>query len=361
MIRVLHIVGSLGYAGLEAVVMNYYRNIDNNQVQFDFISCSPEKQRYDDEIIEKGGKIYRLPSRNRHPFAYMRELKKIINKNKYSVIHIHQNSASMLMDAVVAKYCGVDTIIGHSHNTRCNVLWQHYLFRPFVNLFLTHRFACSSEAGKWVFGNRNDIMIFSNAIDVPTYRFNGLIRNEYRKNFSLEDSFVVGFVGRLHEQKNLYRFLDTCCALKKQKNNAKFVIVGEGPQEAELKEYAEKIGIIDDLLLLGKRDDVPSVMMAFDVFLFPSLYEGLGLVAVEAQATGLPCVVSDEVPAPNLTGLEIKLSLDESSEFWAESILNVKTFEKREDAIEYITSGGYDIELEAVKLQEFYLYITKNG
>ena len=126
MIRVLQVVGSLGYAGVEAVVMNYYRHIDTNQVQFDFISCSQSKQRYDDEIINRGGVIHRCPSRSRNPFSYMRALKKIISENKYEIVHIHQNSASMTMDARVAKSCGVKTIIGHSHNTRCNVLWQHY-------------------------------------------------------------------------------------------------------------------------------------------------------------------------------------------------------------------------------------------
>lgn len=355
MIRVLQVIGSLGYAGVEAVVMNYYRHIETEKVQFDFISCSPSKQRYDDEITDRGGRIYRLPSRNRRPFAYMRTLKKVIAENNYDIVHIHQNSASIAMDAIVAKLCGVKTIIGHSHNTRCNVLWQHYLFKPIVNWFLTHRFACSKEAGEWVFGNRKEVEIYNNAIDAERHRFSESVREEYRRELGFEDRFVVGFVGRLHEQKNLYRFLDICRAVKAKRSDAVFVLVGEGPQEAELKEYARKLGIEKETVFLGRRQDVPSVMMAFDVFLFPSLFEGLGLVAVEAQATGLSCVVSDEVPAPDLTGYEVKLSLGENNDVWSDTILHVQTISDREDATESISAGGYDIKTEAMKLQNFYL------
>lgn len=135
MIRVLQVVGSLGNAGVEAVVMNYYRNIDTEQVQFDFISCHSEKQKYNDEIEQRGGKIYYLPSRSRHPFQYMQALKKVIRDNHYEIVHIHQNSASMAMDAYVAKRCKCKKIIGHSHNTNCGIVWQHYLLKPFVNRF----------------------------------------------------------------------------------------------------------------------------------------------------------------------------------------------------------------------------------
>lgn len=354
MIRVLQVVGSLGYAGVEAVVINYYRNIDTEQVQFDFISCSPNKQRYDDEIIN-GGVIYRCPSRNRKPFSYMKVLKKIITENNYDIVHIHQNSASIAMDAIVAKSCGVKTIIGHSHNTSCNVLWQHYMFKPIVNLFLTHRFACSSDAGRWIFGKKRDVAIVNNAIDAEKHQFKESIRIEYRKVFGLTNNYVVGFVGRLHEQKNLFRFLEICREVKAQKSNAKFVLIGEGPQESELKAYAEKMGIGNDVVFLGRREDVPNVLMAMDVFLFPSSYEGLGLVAIEAQATGLSCVCSDEVPAPNLTGYEIKLSLDDSDVVWAEKVINIKSFEFREKATDHIISGGYDIKKEANRLLNFYL------
>ena len=141
--------------------MNYYRHIDTDQIQFDFVTCSQIPERYDEEISKMGGIIHRLPSRSRKPIQYMRELKKLIKKHNYKIVHIHQNSASMTMDGIVAKSCGVPVIIGHSHNIRCNVLWQHYLFKPFVNSVLTHRFACSEDAGRWVFGNKAFLLIYN--------------------------------------------------------------------------------------------------------------------------------------------------------------------------------------------------------
>lgn len=216
MIRVLQVVGSLGYAGVEAVVMNYYRHMDKNKIQFDFISCSPTKQRYDDEILELGGKIYRLPSRNKNPIAYMSSLRKIIIKYHYEIIHIHQNSASMAMDAMVATICGVKKVVGHSHNTSCNILWQHYLLKPIVNMFVTHRFACSEEAGKWGFGKK-DCNIIYNAVDVEAFQFDKNIRRAYKKELDINDELVLGFVGRLQDsQKNCFRLIDIFAAVEKE-------------------------------------------------------------------------------------------------------------------------------------------------
>lgn len=354
MIRVLQVIGSLGYAGVEAVVMNYYRHIDTQNVQFDFITCSERKQRYDDEIINRGGYIHRLPSRSRKPLSYMVGLYTVIKKSKYDIIHIHQNSASMAMDAIVAKLCGCHVIIGHSHNTSCNVLWQHYMFKPIVNLFLTHRFACSKEAGEWVFGSQ-DVKVINNAVDASKFAFNNTVRGKLRNELGLNEKFVVGFVGRLHEQKNLFRLLDIFTALSTRKNDAVLLLIGEGPQEKELKEYARRLGIDDRTQFLGRRDDVPEVLMAMDIFLFPSVFEGLGLAAIEAQASGLNVFISENVPAPNLTGMEFIVPLTESNDVWAEKLLEAKPMKNREEAVKMVRDNGYDIETEAEKLQQFYL------
>lgn len=285
----------------------------------------------------------------------MCKLRKVIKENQYEIVHIHQNSASIAMDAIVAKSCGVKTIIGHSHNTSCNVLWQHYLFKPVVNRVLSHRFACSTEAGEWVFGKRQGVVVCNNAIDVEKYHYHTAIRDQYRKILGVDNAYVIGYVGRLHEQKNLFRFLDICASAKKKKQNISVVLVGEGPLENALRAYAEQLGIEEETCFLGRRDDVASIMMAFDVFLFPSSYEGLGLVAVEAQASGLSCVVSDKVPAPNLTGHEVKLDLNENDDIWSDTVIQIESLLDREEAGKYITAGGYDIRAEAKKLQQFYM------
>lgn len=354
--RVLQVIGSLGYAGVETVVMNYYRYIDRSKVQFDFITCSQKPERYDEEIGRMGGRIYRLPSRSRKPFAYMAALHRLIKENGYTIVHIHQNSASMAMDAMVAKNCGVPVIVGHSHNTRCNVVWQHRLFRPIVNSVLTHRFACSAAAGEWVFGKRNDVRVVNNAIDTDRYRFDSRTRERMRHELVLQDKFAVGFVGRLHEQKNPFRILDVFNDLLKARPDSALILVGGGNLENELKQRCSDMGIVRHVLFLGRRDDVNAVMMAMDVFFMPSLYEGLPVVVVEAQASGLPCVVSENVPAPDIIGRLRILKLSDSNEKWVEALVSQTALDRRQ-VKEMVISGGYDICHEAMKLQAFYLSV----
>lgn len=293
--------------------------------------------------------IYRLKSRSRKPFIYMKQLEKIIRENHYDIVHIQQNSASMTMDAIVAKVCGVKAVIGHSHSTSCNVLWQHYLFKPFVNYFCDYRVACSTQAGAWVFGNRRDVTVINNAIDTDIYEFDQKTRDRYRAEFGLEDKFAIGFVGRLHDEKNVFWYLDICRAVKDKRNNAEFVIVGDGPQKDRLVEYAKEKEIANHVDFFGKRNDVPALMMMFDVFLIPSLFEGLGLVAIEVQASGLWCVVSDEVPASNMAKRIAYLSLKDSDEVWAEKLFENKPFD-RQSAKLFVKENGYDIAAEAKKL-----------
>lgn len=353
MIRVLQVVGSLGYASVEAVVMNYYRNINTKKLQFDFITCSPVKERYDDEILSKGGKIYRLPSRSGRPLSYVKELITVIRKNQYKIVHIHQNSASLAMDAFAAKLCRVPLIIGHSHNTSCNVLWQHYLLKPFVNGLLTKRFACSKEAGTWVFGDRKDVSIIHNAVDIDKFYFSMETRECYRRELGIENKFVIGFVGRLHEQKNPERLFDIFVTAEKKNHDVILLLVGEGPLKKKLEEKAKEKHIDDKVMFLGRRDDVHKLMSAMDVFVMTSIYEGLPVVVIEAQASGLHSVISDKVPAPDLIHQLDVIDLSESDEIWSETILK-KTVQDRLEVKQQIQKAGYDIKIEAKKLQKFY-------
>lgn len=350
--RVLQVIGSLGYAGVEAVVMNYYRHIQKEQLQFDFITCSPTPERYDDEIEQLGGRIFRLPSRSRRPLEYMKSLCGVIRENNYQIVHIHQNSASMVMDGIVARLCCVPVVIGHSHNTRCNVLWQHYLFRPFVNLLFKHRWACTVEAGKWVFGDR-EVKILRNGIDTQRFRFNEKIRTNIRKQLGLTDELLIGFVGRLHAQKNPYRLLEIFAEVLKKQNNAHLLIVGDGEEREGMLQTCRELNILPYVHFVGQVTNVHEMMMAMDVFLFPSVFEGLGLVAIEAQATDLPCVVSENVPAPDLTGKLSVCQLGDDNETWVKTILNHASG-NRCDTGHSIRKGGYDIVHEAIGLEEEY-------
>lgn len=352
--RVLQVLTNLSYGGVEAVVMNYYRNIDKSKVQFDFVICTQNKERLHDEVISYGGKIYSLPSRARHPFKYMRALKKLIRENNYSVVHIHQNSASMAMDAFISKICKVKTIIGHSHSQSCAVLWQHYLFKPFVNLFMTHRFACSDPAGKWIFGKK-DFVIINNAIDTTKFVFNENVRDKLKKELQLDDCFVVGFVGRLREEKNVLRLVDIFKVIVNKKTHSKLIIIGDGPEKDLLESKIQQSELEDKVMVLGKRTDVNLLMNAMDVFVLPSHFEGLPVVLVEAQSTGLPCVKSACFLAPTIGDRIVSVDLSESDEVWADTIIEAGAKGIMVDMKKDVREAGYDIQYEAMKLQEFYL------
>ena len=354
MIRVLQSIGTLGYTGIAAAVMNYYRHIDRAQVQFDFVTCSPTEERFDKEVLSLGGRIFRVPSRSRHPFAYFRALKKIIRQENYDVVHVHRDSASMAVDASAAKRCGVPVIIGHSHSTGSDVPWQHYLLRPFVNHLVTDRLACSAEAGQWVFGKKKTVQIVRNAIDPEEFYFRPDVRASYRAALGIEESHCIGFVGRLSQGKNVLRLLDIFALVAQKEPKAVLLLIGRGSMHDQIKERAEAYGISDKVLLLGQRNDVGSLMSAMDVFAFPSLFEGLGIVAIEAQTAGLRCVLSTAVPAPNFSGLAEYIELQAENEEWAEKMLP-SSAEDREAVRSLFPDSGYDIKKEAQTMLQYYV------
>lgn len=352
--RVLQVVGSLGWAGVEAVVMNYYRLMDKNEVQFDFVSYSPDKERYDDEIMESGGGIIRLKNWSRHPVSYMIGLYKAIKKNGYNVVHVHRNSASLVMDCFVARLCGVPVVIGHSHNTSCNIKWQHYLFRPFTNLFATDRFACSEEAGKWIFGNRADITVIRNAIDIEKYSYSAINRDKYRTMLNVGNRYCIGFVGRLHEQKNIMRLLEIFRGILDVDPDCCLLVVGDGPLKPEVEKFIETNGLKSKMILAGHQEDIGGIMSAMDVFVLPSLFEGFPVVLIEALSNGLTCVKSDTVPMSNIGGKVATVKLANNNTVWRDEILKNRPG-KRDDIEDQLRKAGYDIRVEAAKLQEFYL------
>ena len=357
MIRVLHYLDSLDWKGEEQVIMNYYRHINTSEVQFDFVTRSQPGCRFQEEIEKRGGKIYYLPSRERHPIRYIKAFRKILKDNQYSIVHLNKSGASIAIDAMICKACGVKTVIGHSHSTFCSALLLHKTCKLFVNLFVDYRFGCSHEAGKWIFGNKKDIAVINNAIDVASFSFDSGKRERLRKEFNVSDRFVIGFVGRLAPAKNPLRLIDIFHQILSVREDAALLIVGDGPEKAAMEEKIRAYGIEDRVVFAGLRNDVPDLYSAFDVFVLPSLYEGLGMVLMEAQTNGLYSVASDVVPAPDITDRVRKISLEESDAAWAQAICDVPAT-SRDDVAAMIKDGGYDIRYEAEKLQDFYQKIS---
>lgn len=354
MIRVLQINGGhWNGAGVENVIMNYYRHINRDSVQFEFVS-SNNRQKYDREIESLGGVIRRLPSRRHDTFHYLVELYRLMKKEQYDIIHIHTNSASFVIDAIVAKLSGQKTIIAHSHNTDCIRRATHYLLRPFSNSFISHRFACSQEAGRWLFGNKKDVLIVNNAIDTSLYKFNEVTRAQVRKDLGIVNDLVIGFVGRLvDKQKNILRMIDIFSEVCKVDDNAKLLIVGDGEDRSLLEAKIARIGLESKAILLGHKEDVNNYLMAMDVLMMPSFFEGLCMAVIEAQASGLPCVISDTIPVGNLTGNVRKMSLRAMDKEWAEELTARKSID-RINANELVSDGGYDISKEASRLLGVY-------
>lgn len=359
MIRVLHVFGGLGTGGTESLIMNWYRNIDRSKVQFDFLVRSSD-DNYADEIKAMGGSIYYTSSFPRHFIKNYIETKNVLMKRKWDVIHVHGNAAMYILPLKLAKQLGYKCRVMHSHSVKAkkNMFWIiHEINKKRIIKYTTHHLACSDAAGKWMFGKKR-FELARNAISVNQYQFDPKARQEMRKKYHLENKFVIGHVGRFASPKNHVFLLEIFKIIVNQKPNSVLMLVGDGELEEGVKLKAEELGIIDYILFMGRRNDVERAMSSMDLFVLPSIYEGLGNVLIEAQINGLPCVVSEEAYNEEVKLFDTlsKLSLDKGAMIWANHILEKsKSLSKREFDCEVLANTGYDIKTEVIKLEKLYL------
>ena len=281
-IIVAHIMGKWNGGGVESVVMNYYKNIDRNRIQFHFL-CDEDSTDIPYEEIEKlGGKVIVIPPYQKL-FKYQKELYRIFKENNYKIIHSHINALSVF-PLRIAKKEGVPIRIAHSHSTSNKKEWKKnilkMILRPFSKLYANNYFACTEYAGKWLFGKkvveRKELNVINNAIDLKKFEFNENTREDLRKELGIkEDVLVIGHVGRFMKQKNHEFLIDVFEKAIKQDDNIYLILVGQGPLEDKIKEMAKEKGIEDKILFLGQRNDVNKLYQAMDIFVLPSLYEGL--------------------------------------------------------------------------------------
>lgn len=365
MIRVMHIVGTMDVGGIERFIMNTYRNIDRSQVQFDFVVHNKEKNYYEDEINDLGGKIYRVESKSKNLFKNMWDMYKLFSINKqFKIIHIHTNSSTCITDLLIAKLCSIPNRIVHSHSTttRDSKRKLHKMLRSLMNILTTKKFACSDLAARWLFGKSNymngQVTVINNAIESEKFRYNESISRKYRSDFNIEkSSLIIGHIGSLSNAKNHIFLIDIFKAILDKGVNAKLVIVGEGPFEITITKKIKELKLDDSVILTGLRDDIPNLLSLFDILVFPSFYEGFPVTLVEAQASGLPCIISDTITSQvKITELVQYVSLNEKANYWAEKTLSYRN-EKRTDFTSQIVNHGFDIKKEATKLQEFYLHL----
>ena len=361
-IRIAQIMGKWLGGGVEAVVMNYYRHIDRDKIQFDFI-CDEDSTNIPYEEIKKlGGKVILIPPYQKI-FKYHKELKRVLKEGKYKIVHSHINTLSVF-SLFAAKCAGVPVRIAHSHSTtnkkekKKNLLKQ--ILRPFSKLFATDYMCCSELSGRWLFGNKEydkgNVYLLNNAIDLEKFKFDENIRREKRKELKIDDdTLVIGHIGRFVEQKNHRFLIDIFNEVHKQNNNSLLLLAGQGPLMEEMKEKVKDLGLSDFVQFLGQRNDVAELYQAFDVFCLPSLYEGLPVVGIEAQASGLLCVFSDDMTKETkVLESTIFMSLDNTYKSWANKILELFCKYKRNDTKEKLSNNKYNIDVESKKLEKYY-------
>lgn len=354
MIRILQCVNNMHRAGLETMLMNYYRNIDRSKIQFDFLMHRQEPSDYDDEIIAMGGRIFRAPRLypQNYPayFAYMKQFFR--EHPEYKVVHSHIDAMSYL-PLLAAKKANVPIRIAHSHNTAIDRDFKYplkQLFRIGITGVANKYAACGEEAGRFLFGDK-PFRIIPNAIDASQFQFSDAVRIAKRKELGLGDKFVVGHVGRMSYQKNHTFLLDIFEGIVTKHRDSVLILIGIGEKEEEIRKKVDKRNLTDRVIFLGNRSDVKDLYQAMDVFLLPSLFEGVPVVGIEAQYSGLPCVFSDKVPREvQIAETCSFVALNQPVDVWVEQVMKLHTPDRNDVQV----SADYDIKYAHMALEQYY-------
>ena len=359
-IIVAQIMGKWVGGGVESVIMNYYRHLDHSKVQIDFI-CDEDSTRIPyDEIKKLGGRVFLVPKYQNLP-KYLKALEKLFKENQYRIVHSNINTLSVF-PLYAAKKAGVPIRISHSHSTSNPKEWKRNLIknilRPFSKRYATDYFACSELAGRYLFGNKafdqGKVKIIHNAIDIEKFKFDEVARKKLRKGFGIKDStIVIGHVGRFVQQKNHTFLVDVFNEYYKKNPDSKLLLVGSGPLEDEIKRKVKRLGLDDSVFFLGQRDDTNKLYSAMDVFCLPSLYEGLPVVGVEAQAAGLPTIFSNRISKEVIVSSYAKIVSIQDTGLYIEKINKATRSIKKQRS--YATVFEYmDINNEASTLEKIY-------
>ena len=361
--RIAHIIGKWVGGGVEAVVMNYYRNLDHDKIQFDFICDNDSTNIPYEEIESLGGKIILIPPYQK-VFKYQKELIKILREGQYKIVHSHINTLS-IFPLRAAKKAGVPVRIAHSHSTTNKAEWKKNLakqvLRPFSKVYATDFMCCTEHAGRWLFGdktfNEGKVYILNNAIDLNKFSYDERIRKIKRDELKIkDDTLVFGHIGRYVAQKNHTFLIDVFNELHKKNQNSVLLLAGQGPLMDEIKEKVNSLGLTNNVKFLGQRSDANELYQAFDIFLLPSLYEGLGMVAIEAQVAGCNCFASTEVPViAKVTENLNFINLNKSAKEWADEIFSKLNINQRKSYVKEAAKCGYDIKNEVKKLEARYM------
>ncbi|MHC5269462.1 glycosyltransferase family 1 protein [Enterococcus sp. LJL98] len=364
-IRILHVFGEMNRGGAETMIMNIYRNIDRSKIQFDFVVHTDEECAFDKEIEELGGTIYRVPrytgkNHGKYKKAWLNFFE--INSN-HQIIHGHIRSTAAIYLKIAKKY-RLKTII-HSHSTASGTGFSAMvkdLYQYPIRFIAENFLACSTDAGRWLFGKKKieqcQFCIIRNAIESDKFRYNESLRDYMRKEFQIDNKFVIGHVGRFVHAKNHTFLIEIFKEISDINSSAVLLLVGEGEEKKNIEKKVRDLGLTSRVIFTGVRDDIPNILQALDVFLFPSLFEGLGLAVIEAQASGLPSIISDNIPLEvEITNLVKFISLKAEKTAWAKEVLAFDNYHKdrgKVDNKEHFKNSGYELEDTVSFIEEYY-------
>lgn len=345
--RILCILSSLDAGGAETFIMKVYRVLPIEQYQIDFV-VSAENGCYTQEVLERGGHIYAIPERTKDLTGALRGIYSAVRDNKYECVLKLGENALAVIDLLAAKFGGARILALRSCNAPTGLSFfsctVHKILMPLVNRVANVKLAPSKLAAEFMFGKTADVTLLHNGVDMSVFRYDSDGREKIREEFDLGDRLVVGHVGRFQPQKNHKYLLEVFAKIRAIHKDAVLLLVGTGNLKKAIQTQAQELGIEKSVIFAGQRFDIPQLLSAMDVFVFPSFHEGMPNTVIEAQATGLPCVIADTITREaNITGLVQYLSLDESPEYWAQAALNANAH-KRMDTTAAFIKHGYDIE-----------------
>lgn len=349
--------------GVESFLMSYYRKINKSKIRFDFLCNTKEKIAYEDEILSMGSRIFKISARSKHPIRYKKELNDFFKKNasNYDCIWVNVNSLANIDYLKLAKRYGIKRRIIHSHNSQNmdgkfrGLLHTHN--KKVIANYATDFWACSESAANWFYDDKliSNAKIIKNAIDLSKVKFDPFKRKQIRKKYSLTNQLVLGNVGRLHFQKNQIFAIRVLNEMLKSKSNVKLVLIGDGPDRNMIKEKIDELKLEDSVVLAGVQNNVADWLSAFDIFIFPSVFEGLPIAGVEAEANGLPILASTSINSsdlrinPNLNYCDLK----DGEKKWAQKILNMSLKRVSQEEIKNnFNEAGYNIDTEVKKLEK---------
>lgn len=349
----------IGPDGITNVIRNLFCGMDKKDMHTDIVVINEPGSSFRTMFEAAGGSVYVIPRNIKSPLKYINALRRQIKAEKYDLVHAHGNSATLSLEMIAAWLAGCKVRIAHSHNTSCRHKTVHYLLSGLFRCLCTHRLACGEAAGRWMHGKK-PFQVVNNGVDTQRFSFQESVRTAIRQQYAIgPQEILIGHVGYFNEVKNQSFLVDILHALTKAGQSYRLMLIGVGEHLEKVKQKAQDLGVQDNVIFLGKTDKVAQILSAFDVYVMPSILEGLPLSLIEAQANGLPCVISTNITnEADKTGNILFLPLQEGANYWAEGIQHLELPENRnkasEQAIEKIKACGYDVDTCAAWLKEYY-------